>query len=248
MQKLTKWFEELYANPGLPVLVTARMEASFENLQPAFSPNPLTRSSSSSSSSPAAPSPVTPTSGAASSPGSQSAASFQGGKDANHIKDCLSEAIRLAGWIYYRALIRNVRFDDEVNLEDARNLKFYIEATAITGWTELPGALLWVLLVAAAALRSQPEGFVVSGHLSTSTLCVGVRHWLPVRRMLEKFMLIEALVDQNAYHAEIAGSSCGVSPTTGSASSTFSGLRRKSTSDTDIFDEKSLDGETFGGF
>lgn len=143
-----------------------------------------------------------------------------------YIKDNLNEAIRLAGWIYYRALVRNFRFDDEANLDDARKLRDCIEATALVGWTNYPGALLWVLLVATAALRAQPEGFIVSGHLSTSTLSIGVRQWLPVRRMLEKFRLIEAMVDRNAYDAIVFQNSLTISKL-----SCSSDLKRKSRDD-----------------
>ena len=59
-------------------------------------------------------------------------------------------------------------------------------------------------------------------------------------------MLIEALVDQNAYNAATAGSSCGPSSTSGSVSSTLSGLTRESASDTSIIDENGFDEDKIG--
>ena len=149
----------------------------------------------------------------------------------NYISDNLHESLRLTGWIYYRALVCNVPFSDNANLEDAVRLKITIEATVLTGWIDIPGALLWVLLVGTAALRGKPEGFVVSGHLSTSALCVGVRHWLPVRRMLEKFVVLEKMVEENANNMR----------------KQFNEFRRTSeTSDSDDVDSEVLEGEVIG--
>lgn len=198
MQQLTASFENLFNSHTPPISGSTRMNDLFQNLQPPSRPNSPPRSSSFSSVHSPTKSPASSVATALSSVSSLSSMSSLAGQHIEHIRENINEAIHLAGWVYYRALVCNVRFDDEANLEDARNLKDCIEATALTGWIDFPGALLWVLLVATAALRTQPEGFVVSGHLSTSTLSIGVRHWLPVRRMLEKFRLIEAMVDRNA--------------------------------------------------
>ena len=247
MQQLTNLFEDFHANSNLGVFGSSGMENFARILQPP-SMHYSYEQSSSSSSSPIERSMSRSLSAASSSPGSQSSASSSGNTNSYQMKEYLDEAIRLAGWIYYRTLVRNIQFDNEANLEDARKLKFYLDATAITGWVDQPGPLLWVLLVATATLRSQPEGFTISGHLSTSVLCIGVRNWMPVRRMLEKFMLIERLVEQNTYNAALSGSSSGVSPASASVSSTFSRLRRKSTSESDIVDEDHLEGELFENF
>lgn len=244
MQQLSNLFEDFHATSSLGVFGLNGMENFARILQPSSIPYSYEQSNSSSSS-PIEPSMTRSFSATASSPGSQSSASYPGSRAANHLKEYLDEAIRLAGWIFYRTLVRNIHFDNEANLEDARKLKHYLDATAVTGWTEQPGPLLWVLLVATAALRSQPEGFTVSGHLSTTVLCVGVRNWMPVRRLLEKFMLIERLVEQNAYNASLCGNSSGVSPTSASVSSTFSRTGRKTTSESDVIDEEHVEGEVF---
>ncbi|KAK3172394.1 hypothetical protein OEA41_005715 [Lepraria neglecta] len=111
------------------------------------------------------------------------------------------QSLYLAGLIYTRALSRDIPFGHPTNLSNMLLLRETLEPTLLVGWRDLPGALLWVLLVGTAAEREGGEGNALAVNLSSTCNCIGFRHWDTVREILQRFMAIEKKVDERASRA-----------------------------------------------
>ena len=111
------------------------------------------------------------------------------------------ESLYLASIIYTRALSRDIPFGHPTNLSNMLLLREALEPTLLVGWRDLPGALLWVLLVGTAAEREGGEGNALAVNLSSTCNCIGFRHWDTVREILQRFMAIEKKVDERASRA-----------------------------------------------
>ena len=110
----------------------------------------------------------------------------------------MSQAIRITSRIYVLALVHNVPFAHPSNHKALRILQRLLVSTILVGWTDLPGALLWVLLVGAAAERGQGEGNIFPAYLSTTCTYMGFRHWDAVKEILVTFLAVEDKLDTRA--------------------------------------------------
>ena len=117
------------------------------------------------------------------------------------IDDKMHQCLWLAGRIYTRTLTNDIPFGHPSNLATLGLLRKSLKPTLLGGWRDLPGALLWVLLVGTAAERDCREGNFLAGCLSSTCLYIGFRHWDAVRDILERFMAIEDKVDERANRA-----------------------------------------------
>ena len=113
----------------------------------------------------------------------------------------LEESCRLASLIYFSALVDNIPFNSHLNKSTLDRLGKTIERSVLGGWNQAPGLLLWVLLVGTVAEREREDDMFFAGHLSTTCLCVGVRHFEDVRNMLVKFIWIQRMVQERARSA-----------------------------------------------
>ena len=115
--------------------------------------------------------------------------------DTHSKDDQIYEACRLAALIYFRALVHNVSFGSPINSQIMQNLRFSLASSILCGWNDVPGVLIWTLLVGTAADRSGTEDVFFAGHLSTTSRCL-----LPllhnVSKVLKKFLWIESVVDE----------------------------------------------------
>ena len=111
------------------------------------------------------------------------------------------QSLYLAGLIYTRALSHDIPFGHPTNLSNMLLLRETLEPTLLVGWRDLPGALLWVLLVGTAAEREGGEGNSLAVNLSSTCNCIGFRHWDTVREILQRFMAIEKKLDERASRA-----------------------------------------------
>ena len=111
--------------------------------------------------------------------------------------DLTYEACRLAALIYTRAILHNIPFGSPANSQIAQHLKFSLAGSILNGWNDIPGVLLWILLVGTAADRTDGGDAFFAGHLSTTSRCL-----LPllynVQKFLKKFHWIESVVDDRA--------------------------------------------------
>ncbi len=110
----------------------------------------------------------------------------------------MSEALHITSRLYALALLHDVPFDHPNNRKALRILQQLLESTILVGWTNLPGVLLWVLLVGAAAERDQGEGNIIAGYLAAICTYIGLRHWDAVREILETFLAVEDKLDARA--------------------------------------------------
>lgn len=110
----------------------------------------------------------------------------------------MCQSLYLASLIYVRAICHDIPFGDSINLDTIQLLRQTLRPTLLVGWRELPGALLWVLLVGMAAERDRGMGNMLAGYTSMICHCIGFRHWGAVREILQRFMAIEAKVDRRA--------------------------------------------------
>lgn len=117
--------------------------------------------------------------------------------DANNKDDHIYEACQLAALIYLRALLHNVTFGSPVNSRITHNLKASLASSILYGWNDIPGVLLWILLVGTAADRSNSEDAFFAGHLSSTAQCL-VPFLRNVQKILKKFYWIENVVDERA--------------------------------------------------
>ena len=114
------------------------------------------------------------------------------------VEEKMSQALRITSRIYALALIHDVPFGHPSNRKALQLLQRLIESTILVGWTDLPGALLWVLLVGTALERDQGEGNILTAYLSTTCHYIGFRHWDLVRDTLVTFLAIEDKLDARA--------------------------------------------------
>ena len=114
------------------------------------------------------------------------------------VEERISEAIHITSRIYTLALLHDVPFGHPRNLKALQTLQQLLESTILVGWTDLPGVLLWVLLVGAAAERDHGEGNVIAGYLAAICNYIGMRHWDAVREVLITFLAVEDKVDARA--------------------------------------------------
>lgn len=115
----------------------------------------------------------------------------------------LEESCYLASLIYFSALVDNIPFNSHLNKSTLDRLRKTIGTSVPGGWDHAPGLLLWVLLVGTAAEREGEEDVFFAAHLSTTCLCVGVRHFGDVRNMLVKFLWVERIVQERARSARL---------------------------------------------
>lgn len=117
--------------------------------------------------------------------------------DTDSKADHIYEACRLAALIYLRALVHNIPFGNLANSQLMQTLRFSVSSSIFDEWNEIPGVLLWVLLVGTAAARNSTENVFFAGQLSTTSRCL-----LPllcnVQKVLQKFMWVESVVDDRA--------------------------------------------------
>ena len=114
------------------------------------------------------------------------------------VEEKMSQALRITSRIYALALIHDVPFGHSSNRKALQHLQRLIESTILVGWTDLPGALLWVLLVGTALERDQKEGNILTAYLSTTCHYIGFRHWDLVRDTLMTFLAVEDKLDARA--------------------------------------------------
>ena len=114
------------------------------------------------------------------------------------VEERMRQALRMTSRIYALALVHDVPFAHPSNRNALRILQRMLESTILVGWTDLPGALLWVLLVGAAAERGQGEGNILTAYLSTTCTYMGFRHWDAVREILVRFLAVEDQLDARA--------------------------------------------------
>ena len=114
------------------------------------------------------------------------------------VEEKMNEAIHITCRLYALALLHDVPFGHSNNRKSLLILQQLLESTILVGWTELPGVLLWVLLVGAAAERDHGEGNVIAGYLAAVCNYIGMRHWDAVREILVTFLAIEDKLDARA--------------------------------------------------
>lgn len=114
------------------------------------------------------------------------------------VEEKMSEALHITSRIYTLALLHDVPFGHPNNRQALQILQQLLESTVLVGWTDLSGALLWVLLVGAAAERDQEEDHTIAGYLTAICNYIGLRHWDGVREILETFMAVEDKLDARA--------------------------------------------------
>ncbi|KAK0510174.1 hypothetical protein JMJ35_007568 [Cladonia borealis] len=114
------------------------------------------------------------------------------------VEEKMSEAIYITCRLYALALLHDVPFGHSNNRKSLLLLQQLLESTILVGWTDLPGVLLWVLLVGAAAERDHGEGNVIAGYLAAVCNYIGMRHWDAVREILVTFLAIEDKLDARA--------------------------------------------------
>ena len=112
------------------------------------------------------------------------------------VEQRMDRVLHLAAAIYGLALAYNRPFGHPENRKPLRLLQKLIESTILVGWKDLPGALLWALLVGTAAERDSGEEKIITRYLANICLYVGVRHWDAVKEILTKFLAIEDLLDE----------------------------------------------------
>lgn len=117
---------------------------------------------------------------------------------AGTVEEKMSEALHIACRLYALALLHDVPFGHPNNRKALQILQQLLESTVLVGWTDLPGVLLWVLLVGAAAERDHGEGNVIAGYLSAICNYIGMRHWDAVREILVTFLAVEDKLDARA--------------------------------------------------
>lgn len=111
------------------------------------------------------------------------------------VEERMSQALHITSRVYALALVHGVPFGHPSNRKALQPLQLLLESTILVGWTELPGALLWVLLVGTALERDQGEGNVLTAYLATTCNYIGLRHWDVVRDTLVTFLAIEDKLD-----------------------------------------------------
>ncbi len=114
------------------------------------------------------------------------------------VEEKMSQALHITSRIYALALVHDVPFGHPNNRKALQILQQLLESTILVGWTDLPGTLLWVLLVGAASERDYGEGNIIVGYLSAICNYIGLRHWDAVREILVKFMAVEDKLDARA--------------------------------------------------
>ena len=114
------------------------------------------------------------------------------------VEEKMSEALHITSRMYVLALVHDVPFGHPNNRRALQILQQLVESTILVGWTDLPGALLWVLLVGTAAERDLGEGNIIAGYLSAICNYVGFRHWDAVREILITFLAVEDKLDGRA--------------------------------------------------
>lgn len=110
----------------------------------------------------------------------------------------MSQALCITSRVYALALVHDVPFGHPSNRKALQLLQRLVESTILVGWTDLPGALMWVLLVGTALERDQGEGNILTAYLSTTCHYIGFRHWDVVRDTLVTFLAIEDKLDARA--------------------------------------------------
>ncbi|KAL8821925.1 MAG: hypothetical protein Q9191_007212 [Dirinaria sp. TL-2023a] len=113
----------------------------------------------------------------------------------------LEESCRLASLIYFSAMVDNIPFNSHLHMSTLDRLQKTVGRSVLGGWNHAPGLLLWVLLVGTAAERRRDKDMFFAGHLCTTCLCVGIRHFGDVRNMLVKFLWIEKTIRARAKSA-----------------------------------------------
>ena len=114
---------------------------------------------------------------------------------AGTLEEKISEALYITSRIYALALAYDVPFGHPRNRKALKTLQQLLESTILVGWTNLPGVLLWVLLVGAAAERDHGEGNIIAGYLAAICNYIGMRHWDAVREILITFLAVEDRLD-----------------------------------------------------
>ena len=114
------------------------------------------------------------------------------------MEEMMSEALHITSRIYALALLHDIPFGHPNNRKALQSLQQLLESTILIGWTDLSGALLWVLLVGAAAERDLGEGNIIAGYLTAICNYIGLRYWDPVREILETFLAVEDKLDARA--------------------------------------------------
>lgn len=114
--------------------------------------------------------------------------------------DHVYEACRVASLIYLRAIMHNIPFTNPANFPLMRDLRSALENSILHGWSGFPGALLWTLLIGAAAERMDSEEVFFAGHLSTTSKCI-VLLWNDVQTVLKKFLWIEGVMEERATYS-----------------------------------------------
>ncbi|KAI9717674.1 MAG: hypothetical protein M1812_004619 [Candelaria pacifica] len=111
--------------------------------------------------------------------------------------DHIYESCRLSSLIYLRATNYLVPFHDRSNQSLMRKLRSALQKSDLDScWHNLPGALMWPLLVgAAAALRASRERSFFMAHLVRVALCIGPFVWLDMQHSIMKFLWIEGLFE-----------------------------------------------------
>ena len=114
------------------------------------------------------------------------------------VEEKMSEAIHITCRLYALALLHDVPFGHSNNRTSLLTLQQLLESTILVGWTDLPGVLLWVLLVGAAVERDHGEGNIIAGYLAAICNYIGMRYWDAVEEMLVTFLAIEDKLDTRA--------------------------------------------------
>ena len=116
-------------------------------------------------------------------------------KNANY-NDYIYESCRLAALIFLRATNYLIPFYDRTNQSLMRKLRSALEKSPLeTCWHNLPGALMWPLLVGgAAALRDKERSFFMA-HLVRVAMCIGPFVWMDMQESIMKFLWIEGLFE-----------------------------------------------------
>ncbi|KAI9760627.1 MAG: hypothetical protein M1835_000139 [Candelina submexicana] len=110
--------------------------------------------------------------------------------------DYIYESCRLASLIFLRATNYLVPFCDRSNQSLMRKLRAALEKSELDNcWHNLPGALMWPLMVgAAAALRDRERSFFMA-HLVRVAMCIGPFVWMDIQESIMKFLWIEGLFE-----------------------------------------------------